>query len=131
MPGEKGKWFATAKELKLYELALELANTSLCDPKTLTRAARDYLDTEPAFALGSAMAALRWLSEGWGYEVTSTDVVEAYDRAMDAASRLNKIDDVTGQILQLIEAKESASMLFVRQALRGRMRAHLSSVNET
>jgi hypothetical protein len=130
-PGEEGKWFATAKEIKLYELALELANTSPCDPKTLTRAARDSLDTEPAIALGSAMAALRWLSEGWGYEVTSVDVVEAYDRAMDAASRLNKIDDVTGQILQLVESNESASMLFVQQSLRGRMRAHLSSVNET
>ncbi len=68
-PGEEGKWFATAKDLKLYDLALELANRTPCDPKTLTRAARDYVDTEPAFALGSAMAALRWLSEGWGYEV--------------------------------------------------------------
>ena len=73
---------------------------------------------------------LRWLSEGWGYEVISADVVEAYDRAMDAASRLNNIDDVTGQILQLFEAKESASMLIVLQSLRGRMRAHLSSLNE-
>jgi hypothetical protein len=39
-PGEEGKWFAAAKELKLYELALELANRSPCDPRTLTRAAR-------------------------------------------------------------------------------------------
>ncbi|MES9830083.1 MAG: hypothetical protein ABW201_17630 [Candidatus Thiodiazotropha sp.] len=130
-PGEEGKWFATAKDLKLYDLALELANRTPCDPKTLTRAARDYLDTEPAFALGSAMAALRWLSEGWGYEVTSADVVEAYDRAMDAASKLNNIDDVTGQIRQLVESNESASVLFVRQSLHGRMRTPLSSVNET
>ncbi|HFD86223.1 MAG TPA: hypothetical protein ENJ35_00935, partial [Gammaproteobacteria bacterium] len=48
-PGEEGKWFATAKELKLFDLALELANRSPCDPKTLTRAARDFLDTKPAF----------------------------------------------------------------------------------
>jgi hypothetical protein len=130
-PGEEGKWFATAKELRLYELALELANQTPCDPKTLTRAARDYLDTEPAFALGSAMAALRWLSEGWGYEVTSADVLEAYDRAMEAASRLNNIDDVTGQIRQLVESNESASMLFVRQSLQRRMGAYLSSLNET
>ena len=129
-PGEEGKWFATAKDLKLYDLALELANRTPCDPKTLTRAARDYLDTEPAFALGSAMAALRWLSEGWGYEVTSADVVEAYDRAMDAASKLNNIDDVTGQIRQLVESNESASVLLVRQSLHGRMRTPLSSVNE-
>ncbi|MES9874572.1 MAG: hypothetical protein ABW146_15815 [Candidatus Sedimenticola sp. 6PFRAG7] len=76
------------------------------------------------------MAALRWLSEGWGYEVTSGDVVEAYDRAMDAASRLNKVDEVADQIRQLVESNESASMLFVRQSLHGRMRTPLSSVNE-
>lgn len=123
-PGEEGKWFATAKELGLYDLALELANRSPCDPKTLTRAARDYLDRERKFALGSAMAALRWLSEGWGYEATSADVVEAYDRAMDAAARLNYIDDVTEQIRQLVESNESASMQFVRQALQRRLHAH-------
>ena len=73
---------------------------------------------------------LRWLSEGWGYEVTSADVVEAYDRAMAAASRLKKIDEVTKQIQQLVESNESASRLFVRRDLHERMRAHSSSVNE-
>jgi len=96
---------------------LELASRSPCDPKTLTRAARDYLETEPAFALGSALAALRWLGEGWGYEVTDADVVEAYDRALEAASRLNKTDQVASQIRQFVASKESASMRFVRQAL--------------
>ncbi len=120
-PGEEGKWFATAKELKLYDLAIELANQSQCDPKTLTRAARGYLDAEPAFALGAAMAALHWLSQGWGYEVTSLDVIEAYDRALDAAFRLNKVDAVKGQIWQLVESNGSASVRFVRQSLRSRM----------
>ena len=122
-PGEEGKWFATAKDLEFYDLALGLANRSPCDPKTLIRAARDYLNLEPAFALGSAIAALRWLSEGWGYEVTSVDVVEAYDRAMDAAARLNKVDDVTERIRQLVEASDNAAAQFVRQAVQGHMRA--------
>lgn len=65
-PGEEGKWFATAKALKLYELALQLASQSPCEPKTLTRAAKYFLDSEPGFALGSALAALRWLNEGLG-----------------------------------------------------------------
>ena len=73
------------------------------------------------------MAALRWLGEGWGYEVTSIDVVEAYDRAIDAASRLNKTDDARDQILQLVDSSDSASMRFVRQSLHGRMSAHSSS----
>jgi len=122
-PSEEGKWFATAKELELYDLALELANRSPCDPKTLTRAARDYLDSEPEFALGSAMTALRWLSEGWGFEVTSIDVTEAYDRAIDAAARLNQVGDVTGQIRQLVEVSDNAAAQFVRKAVQGRMRA--------
>ena len=122
-PGEEGKWFATAKELGFYDLALELANQSPCDPKTLTRAARDYLGSELTFALGSAIAALRWLSEGWGYEVTSVDVVEAYDRAMDAAARLNMVDDVTERIRQLVEVTDNAAVQFVRNAVQERMRA--------
>lgn len=121
-PGEEGKWFATAKELKLYDLASELAYQSPCDPKTLTRAARDHLDSNPAFALGAAMAALHWLSEGWGYEVTNIDVMEAHDRAIDAATRLNNVDHVTEQIRQLVGANDHAAGQFVRQSLQGRMR---------
>jgi hypothetical protein len=120
-PGEEGKWFATAKELGLYQLALELANRSPCDPKTLIKAARDNLASAPEFALGSALVALRWLSEGWGYEVTSVDVMEAYDRAVDAAARLNKADDVSEQIRQLVEANDNVASQFVRQALRAGM----------
>lgn len=36
---------------KIYLEALELANRSPCDPKTLTRAARDMAETEPLFAI--------------------------------------------------------------------------------
>ena len=120
-PGQEGKWFATAKDLKLYELALDLANRTPCEPRTLTRAARDFLDSEPVFALGCAMAALRWLAEGWGYEVTSSDVQEACDRALAAAERLNSLDDVTGRIQRFVESNESAGMVFVRESLRGRL----------
>ena len=73
------------------------------------------------------MAALRWLGEGWGYEVTSADVAETFHRAMDAATRLNNTDDVTGQILELVESNDSASMQFVRQSFCGRIRSHPSS----
>ena len=54
--------------------------------------------------------------------MTNVDVMEAYDRAMDAATRLNKADDVTGQIRQLVEANDNGARQFVRQALQGRMR---------
>ena len=41
-PGEEGKWFATAKTLKQYDLALALERRAPVDPKTLVRAARDH-----------------------------------------------------------------------------------------
>ncbi|MBC7378447.1 MAG: hypothetical protein H7346_13580, partial [Burkholderiaceae bacterium] len=39
-PGEEGKWFATAKTLKQFDLAIALASRSPVDPKTLVRVAR-------------------------------------------------------------------------------------------
>lgn len=128
-PGEEGKWFATAKQLKLYDLALQLADQSPCDPKTLTRAARDFLETEPEFALGSALAALRWLSEGWGYEVTNVDVIDAYDLAIAAAAKSSS-DDVLGQIQTLLEANQGAGNSFVRQSLSRRMHLVEPSIKE-
>jgi hypothetical protein len=55
-------------------VAIELANQSPCDPKTLTRAARDFIDTNPVFALEAGLAALRWLAKGYAYEVSGADV---------------------------------------------------------
>lgn len=119
-PGEEGKWFATAKDLKLYDLALQLAEQSPCEPKTLTRAARDFLETEPEFALGAAMAALRWLNEGWGYEVTTIDVIDAFDLALAAAERA-RIDNVLERIRALLDRTKGAGNAFVRQSLARRL----------
>jgi hypothetical protein len=37
-PGDEGKWFAAARSAGFYEKAIELANSSPCDPKTLITA---------------------------------------------------------------------------------------------
>jgi hypothetical protein len=87
-PGEEGKWFETAKTLKQYDLALALARRSPVDPKTLVRAARDHLKSQPAFALDVALAALYWMARGEGYELTGADVAAAGDHAAAAAAAL-------------------------------------------
>jgi hypothetical protein len=89
-PGEEGKWFATAKELTLYDLAIDLASRSPCDPKTLIRAARDFEQTQPLFALNCALAALRWLCAGHGYDLVGNEVYMAFDHALRAADRLGE-----------------------------------------
>jgi hypothetical protein len=63
-PGEEGQWFATAKEAGELELAARFANQSPCDPRTLTRAVRDFVDKNPEFALQAGLAAIRWLAQG-------------------------------------------------------------------
>jgi hypothetical protein len=84
-PGQEGKWFAAAKDARFFELAIELANKSPSDPRTLIRAARDFAVERPEFALAAGMAALRGIANGWGYDITSTDVLDAYAAVFAAA----------------------------------------------
>lgn len=102
--GEEGKWFAAAKELGLFDLAIELATRSPADPKTLNRAARDHLAERPAFALEAALLPIRWITEGYGYELTSADVLDAVDFALKAGEALGGVDQVRRRIQQLVPA---------------------------
>lgn len=115
-PGEEGKWFATAKTLGLLPLALKLAHKSPCEPKTLNRAAKDYLDTNPKFALGVAMASLLWLADGWGYEIAGADVYSAYNYALKAAETLDVAEQVKADIIRIVSADKSPGM-FVKDVL--------------
>ena len=84
-PGAEGKWFAAAKDAGLFDVAIELATRSPTDPRTLTRAARDFAEKQPDFALTSGLAALHWISRGHGYEMTGGDVLDAYAAVTQAA----------------------------------------------
>ena len=97
-PGEEGKWFAAAKDAGLFDLAIELANYSPCDPRTLARAARDFEDENPSFALEVGLAALNWLDKGYGYEITIADVWTAYSHTMKAAEHLGRCDEARERI---------------------------------
>lgn len=101
-PGETGKWFATAKTLKLFEQATRLAWASPCDPKTLNRAARDHLKTQPDFAMQCALASLHWMSMGHGYELTGMDVLEAHRFAIEAAAETQQTQQAKTSIEQVL-----------------------------
>jgi len=101
-PGEEGKWFAAAKHAGLYDEALRLASRAPCDPKTLSRAARDFAEERPAFAVGAGLLALHWLVEGYGYEVTGADVRTAYASAMKAAERNGTVAETRRRVRDLV-----------------------------
>jgi hypothetical protein len=115
-PGEEGKWFAAAKDAKLFDEAIALANRTPCSPQTLTRAARDFEEKNPEFAVEAGMTALRWLAEGYGYEVTGLDVLNAYSHAMKAAENAGCADQTRKRIHGLV-ARESFGELFVTKVL--------------
>jgi hypothetical protein len=104
-PGEEGKWFAAARAAGLYDEALTLAGSAPCDPRTLTRAARDLADERPGFATAAGLLALRWLVQGHGYEVTGADVWAAYSITVEAATRTGKAADMREQMRQLVSTE--------------------------
>ena len=115
-PGEEGKWFATAKTLKQYDLALALARRAPVDPRTLVRAARDQVKSQPGFALEVALMALYWMARGVGYELTGTDVRDAREHALAAAGALGLGAGASERIAQQVEGP-GASTLWVRTCL--------------
>ena len=115
-PGQGGKWFATAKQLGLLDLALDLVAWSPTDPKTLNRAARDYLETNPKFAFGAAMASLHWIAENQGYEITTSHVTEAFEYAMTVAQKFGVTEAVEQEIGSIVAEDRSLDMV-LRRAL--------------
>ena len=104
VPGDEGKWFAAAKEAGHYDEALALARETPCDPRTLARAARDFADERPSFAVGAGLLALHWLVQGYGYEISDADVWMAYDATMNAAEKLGTVAQTRERIRDIIVA---------------------------
>jgi hypothetical protein len=106
-PGMEGKWFAAARQAGFLDTALRLAESSPCDPMTLTRAARDHGASDPDFAMSVGLAALRWISAGYGYELTGSDVVMAARYAIEAARNAGRVDEVNNRIRTMIAEEGS------------------------
>ena len=115
-PGEEGKWFAAAKDAKLFDEAIALANRTPCSPQTLTRAARDFETKKPEFAIEAGMAALHWLAEGYGYGITGLDVLNAYSHTTKAAENAGCAEQTQKRIRELV-ARESIGERFVTKML--------------
>ena len=114
-PGQEGKWFAAAKDVGLYDEALALASRTPCDPKTLARAARDFIDKQPGFAVGAGLLSLHWLVQGCGYEITGADVLEAYGATMCVAERHGGTAAVKARLCAIVSAERAGG--FVRRVL--------------
>ena len=116
-PGQEGKWFAAAKDARFFELAIELANRSPSDPRTLIRAARDFALERPEFALAAGMTGLRGIANGWGYDITGTDVLDAYAAVMTAAGAVGVDETVVKADVRALIAASRGGGEFVGRVL--------------
>lgn len=116
-PGQEGKWFAAAKDAGFFELAIELANRSPSDPRTLIRAARDFAVERPEFALAAGMTGLRGIANGWGYDITGIDVLDAYAAVMAAAGAAGVDEAVVKADVRAIVAASRGGGEFVGRVL--------------
>jgi hypothetical protein len=82
----------------------------------LTRAARDFVDEQPAFAVSAGLLALSWLVAGYGYDITGADVSAAYDATMKAPGRQGDAATVKKRICEIVGA-ESGGTGFVTKIL--------------
>jgi hypothetical protein len=112
-PDDEGKWFVAAKSAGLFAEAAELARTSPCDPRALTRAARDFAASKPDFARSVGLAALQWLLRGYGYELTAQDAIDALRHTLEAARHNGTEADTMRRIQMLVDQHPTAERTIV------------------
>jgi hypothetical protein len=114
---EPGRWFAAAKDAGCLDLAIEFARTGRTDPRTLSRASRDLLGNDAQFSLEAGRLAVQRIIEGYGYELTGSDVMEACQHFLAAARNLGIAAEARAELLAM--AAENPTMfsdLLVAQA---------------
>ena len=86
--GQRGKWFAAAKDAGFLDIALLCARDFTVEPATLVRAARILAAKEPKFAVEIGLLALQRLLGGSGYDPGVSLIHEGFGHLMAAASHI-------------------------------------------
>jgi hypothetical protein len=61
-----------------------------------------YLESNPEFATRVAQISLRWLCEGYGYEITSLDVLDAFRTCLLAGEKLGRREATLSRMREII-----------------------------
>ena len=115
--GDRGKWFAAAKDAGHLDIALECAGLGTTEPAMLIRAARDFAEIHPTFAAQVALQAIEGLLEGRGYEPVPLDIVKAYDYLMKAVRNSGETHWATTEVQKLMARGSPPRYPAMRQAL--------------
>ena len=117
MRGERGKWFAAAKEAGLFDVALLCARDFAAEPATLIRATRDFVAREPKFATEVGMVALERLLRGGGYDAEVSLIQNAFAHVMKAARLIGASEWATKQVQALVDGPSHPDRRHFQSAL--------------
>ena len=117
MRGERGKWFAAAKDADLFDIALLCARDFAAEPATLIRAARDFVAREPKFATEVGMVALERLLSGGGYDPEVSLIQEAFTHVLNAARLIGACSWATNQAQALVDGPSHPGRRHFQSAL--------------
>jgi hypothetical protein len=116
--GDPGHWFAAAKDAGFLDLALRFAQTGRTDPRTLSRASRDLLEKDARFCLLVGRIAIQRILEGYGYDLTGTDVVDAYGHFLTAAEKLGVTQEARSDVFSMATTSNQSVAPFVDILIR-------------
>jgi hypothetical protein len=106
--GDKGKWFAAAKDSGFLDIAVECAAWHGADSSTLVRAARDFCGKEPQFAATVALLALSSFLAGGGYDPSVSEVDDAVKHLLAASCQIESVDWALRELGKLAERQCAA-----------------------
>jgi hypothetical protein len=115
--GQRGKWFAAAKDAGFVDIALLCARDFSAEPATLVRAARVFAAKEPKFVAEIGLLALERLLNGSGYDPGVSLIQEAFVHLMGAASRIGVQDWARQQAQRLVDGPCDLSRSHMRRVL--------------
>jgi hypothetical protein len=73
------------------------------------------VEKNPQFAMQAGLAAIRWLAEGYGFEISGADVWAAYSHTLKAADQLGRCAEVRERIRELVANKGFVAQVLGRE----------------
>ncbi|MDD3927046.1 MAG: hypothetical protein PHT33_10375 [bacterium] len=117
LSGDKGAWFASARQYGFPDIAMECAMQGTTQPQTLVRAARDLADSQAWFARDIALRALDLMLQGYGYELTVGDVVSGFYAFKNASEAAGGWPDSLEQLNTLLHRSEPQNYVVIQECL--------------
>lgn len=115
----KQAWFSSARKCKLYDIALQCAESGPVNPSTLATAAQDTLGSHPDFAWRVSLLAVKYLLVDY-VDVSEHDVTTAVRHLVEGARNAGNLGEAMGALRRVLDLRKKAQKIprIVREELK-------------